>query len=621
MARSGTGRLASTAAVLTAVALLAGCKSAQPGGPVQGWDDATRDGWYNTDQGSRLMPVAWMRALEQPASDAAAPPQPFLDPGYLAGFRILPPRPGSALPIGFAVDAADDSRFVKTSLHWIAGASPAQDKVDWIGLNCAACHTAQMSYAGQTYTVDGAPSLFDFQGFVESADKALMQTRDSAGPGADGRRWDRFAKAVLGSQNDNAANRALLLAALGKLIDWETQTEALNHADLRYGFGRVDAVGHIFNRILLFGGAPQSSPNAADAPVSYPHLWNITKETQVQWDGIAQNAKLNIGATPTDYGAMGRNAGEVLGVFGEVVIKPRSGPLDISGFDSSINIGSLNAIEVALTRLTPPVWPKAFGEPGAIAVTDPSAGALSKAQVLTAGKALFDKNCSACHTPQEHYETMKTFAALGPENQTDEWMACNAWADTGASGALTGIPVNYVVGDPLAASAPVRALLETSVKGALVGQKKAFAEAAAQNIFGITPIPKATVLRFAQARPPSPKEQRLQLCMKNAADPLMAYKARPLEGIWATAPYLHNGSVPTLYDLLTPPAQRPKTFAVGTRAFDPRKVGYDTSPAAAGNTFTFDTTLLGNSNKGHVYGVGALTEAQRLELLEYLKTL
>ena len=55
--------------------------------------------------------------------------------------------------------------------------------------------------------------------------------------------------------------------------------------------------------------------------------------------------------------------------------------------------------------------------------------------------------------------------------------------------------------------------------------------------------------------------------------------------------------------------------------FDPTKVGYDTDPATEGNSFTFDTTLAGNSNKGHVYGVGNFSETQRLELLEYLKSL
>ena len=100
-----------------------------------------------------------------------------------------------------------------------------------------------------------------------------------------------------------------------------------------------------------------------------------------------------------------------------------------------------------------------------------------------------------------------------------------------------------------------------------------------------------------------------------------AYKARPLDGIWATAPYLHNGSVPTLYDLLRAPADRPASFNVGTREYDPVHVGYRTEPAAPGNGFTFNATGNGNSNEGHDYNVGRLTEAQRLALLEYLKTL
>ena len=52
-----------------------------------------------------------------------------------------------------------------------------------------------------------------------------------------------------------------------------------------------------------------------------------------------------------------------------------------------------------------------------------------------------------------------------------------------------------------------------------------------------------------------------------------AYKPRPLAGIWATAPFLHNGSVPTIYDLLSPVADRPKTFRVGSREYDTEKLG------------------------------------------------
>ena len=68
----------------------------------------------------------------------------------------------------------------------------------------------------------------------------------------------------------------------------------------------------------------------------------------------------------------------------------------------------------------------------------------------------------------------------------------------------------------------------------------------------------------------------------------------PLDGIWATAPYLHNGSVPTLRALLAPPDQRPKTFYVGSRDFDPVNVGYDIT--AGPDRFLFDTSIPGNRN-------------------------
>lgn len=605
------------AAAVSALAL-AGCHTTSTGVGPQGWDTAARNAWYQADQGSRMMPLQWFQALEQPdaAGPAGAAPKRFNDPAYLANFGILPPRPGQTLPIGFAVDRMDDdSHLTHTSLHW-SGTGP----VDWVGLNCAACHTAQMAYKDQTIMVDGGPSLFDFQSFIEALDQSLTQTRASANPGGDPGRWDRFAKAVLGT-SDTPDNRQRLLAAVDKLIAWEAQAEKLNHTDLRYGQGRVDAIGHIYNRVLMFGGAAQPTPNPADAPVSYPHLWNITKQTQLQWDGIVTNAKLEIGATPTDFGALGRNTGEVLGVFGETVVKAPAGPGDLSGFVSSVQLENLNNLEVLLTKLQPPAWPAAFGKPGDTPVKDPAGQAMAPDQVVAAGKDLFGKMCASCHTPHDHYETMVTFAQQG-SNLTDEWMACNAWAYTGASGAMAGIPADYVTGDKLGDTEPVRQLLTTAVKSTLVGKKGDFAKATAENIFGVTPLPRV-IKPQAQLAPgaPSPKDQRLALCMRNATNPLLAYKARPLEGIWATAPYLHNGSVPTLADLLKAPADRPQTFAVGTRTFDPKAVGYDTSPTAAGNRFVFDTRLVGNSNKGHVYGVEGLTADQRTELLEYLKTL
>jgi cytochrome c5 len=93
------------------------------------------------------------------------------------------------------------------------------------------------------------------------------------------------------------------------------------------------------------------------------------------------------------------------------------------------------------------------------------------------------------------------------------------------------------------------------------------------------------------------------------------YKPRPLEGVWATPPFLHNGSVPTLYQMLLPPEKRDKTFFVGRREFDPKHVGYVTTPDADGDDdgFWLDTTIAGNHNTGHAFSADAASWAKHLQ--------
>ena len=68
--------------------------------------------------------------------------------------------------------------------------------------------------------------------------------------------------------------------------------------------------------------------------------------------------------------------------------------------------------------------------------------------------------------------------------------------------------------------------------------------------------------------------------------------------MWASAPYLHNASVPTLWDLLTDADKRPRTFYIGNREFDPVKVGYVSAPGGP-HSFLMDTSRKGNGNGGH----------------------
>jgi hypothetical protein len=104
----------------------------------------------------------------------------------------------------------------------------------------------------------------------------------------------------------------------------------------------------------------------------------------------------------------------------------------------------------------------------------------------------------------------------------------------------------------------------------------------------------------------------------------VGYANQPLDGIWLRAPYLHNGSVPTLRDLLEPAAARPKAFYRGDDVYDARRVGFVSAvPARDGvRFFRYDTTVPGNSNAGHegaAYGT-QLPPADKDALVAFLKT-
>jgi hypothetical protein len=143
--------------------------------------------------------------------------------------------------------------------------------------------------------------------------------------------------------------------------------------------------------------------------------------------------------------------------------------------------------------------------------------------------------------------------------------------------------------------------------------------------------------------PPTPRSDRDRMNghRPNGIRAPLAYKARPLNGIWATAPFLHNGSVPTLWALLSPYDERPKRFWLGNREFDPVLVGYRTEAVPGGFELVAANVqrdgrvvpVRGNWNGGHLFDVPTprnqgkgiigrpLTPAERRALVEYLKSL
>lgn len=99
------------------------------------------------------------------------------------------------------------------------------------------------------------------------------------------------------------------------------------------------------------------------------------------------------------------------------------------------------------------------------------------------------------------------------------------------------------------------------------------------------------------------------------------YVALPLDGLWLRAPYLHNGSVPSLADLLKAPDQRPTLFYRGYDVYDQESVGFVSyGPEAEQQGFRYDTSVPGNGNQGHLYGT-ELPADDKKNLIEYLKTL
>ncbi|MES2757160.1 MAG: di-heme-cytochrome C peroxidase [Pseudomonadota bacterium] len=573
----------------------------------QGWTIADKAQWHSLSQGSRLIPRSWLIALEQAEVD-----RPFLQRSHIDSFRyILDPAP---LPVGFVVDAQSDRKFSEiTRLRWKKGQG---DREPWVGMNCAACHTTELAFRGNRMRIEGAPALADFQGFMKSMNSALAATL------RDQQKWNRFAGQVLAG-SDDSGNRKMLRDALDSLTGWQLLVERTNHTDLQYGFSRVDAFGHIFNKILLRTGGADQPSNPSDAPVNYPFLWNTSQHDVVQWNGMASNQRIG----RIDIGALGRNVGEVTGVFADITYTPPGLATTRNGYQTSADAKNLLALEELVSRLKPPAWPDALPP--------------IDADRWEAGRLLFNQACASCHEVLERDDLGKRFAAnltpiFGSQPLgTDPWMACNAYTYQAKTGIMQDTRERLFIGRRYGDTEQLSDLLGTTVIGSIFNRRSEVVDAAfarqdletilvSANFFNWRKPLSLEEMGAARELFEADKDQRLERCMSVTDKSRMSYKGRPLTGVWATAPYLHNGSVPTLYDLLLPPDSRPRTFRLGTREFDPQKVGFVTADTPD-NSFVFETRdatgrlIAGNSNLGHDYGNATFTEEQRRALVEYMK--
>jgi hypothetical protein len=654
----------------------------------QNWSTADRHWFHHANQGTATFPVpyAWFLALEQPGIHLFTRPGMLADSAYLEQFGFIPS------PKSVDVDQATLSRFgysappdakTETIAAPVAGLQPtpvenfdglpvgfarmvgATDpgtgapEPDMIGLTCAACHTGHINYKGVSVRFDGGPGMVDLKKLEIATGESILATLPTL-PGVPGR-FNRFAARVLGP-NASPADLDGLKKGLKKASDFviaqltvpQKANKANNQKDTEEGFGRLDALNRIGNQVFYTDLAAaglsgyENNLHAQDAPVSFPPIWTVPWLWWAQYDGSIEQPII-------------RNAGEALGVAALVNLSPNPPPEAL--FRSSVALENLVHIEDMLRGPNPFLQnPKGFAGlqapkwPSQIFPNDTEWKI--KPERVSKGRAIYAEICAECHLgPVDDPVFDKQF----PDKSfwtSDHWKNLNTpnpvldEVEKGVAGMGT---------DP--AQAEVLAKRPVNVPGFFnlnpVSDLDSLGKCGALPVSTSTEMPFSIALmivvdkvseKWMQDRKLSPDDQKaLWGPRSNCPNPMPGaphYRARPLNGVWATAPYLHNGSVASLYWLLTPAANRPTQFCMGgSRDFDPEKVGF---AAAAGEKSTcgtgetlFSTTdsdgnpIHGNSNLGHSLEGSAvapdehkagvigrlLTDPERYDLIEYLKTL
>lgn len=523
----------------------------------QGWTDENnfRDISYNLTQGSQLIPYEIFMGLEVQENKDKLHSVKVMDTlRFLPSYDASPHNPDK-LAVGFVKDIDKTGK-------------------EWIGLTCAACHTGQIDVNGVSIRLDGAPAMADFIGFLETTQKSLAATHD------DKNKLKRLAKKMY--RKDWKNNLTSLKSELQK---YDEKLQGIIYRDsgpTQQGHGRVDAFGSIGNQIFVDDLKNENNFKVSNAPVSYPVLWDTPQLENVQWTGNVQNP-------------LGRNYGEVLGTFGK---------LDLTNpgtfLENSVKVTNIFHLEEMLRVLKSPQWPSQyFGELDAEKVEE---GKTLYTQIGESGYA-----CVSCHTLKD--ETGNYPLTPAQENafgkqfiKTILTPVAEIGTDSSAADAIYQ-PFIVDVGPIIASIVGTQYLPRTDIQSIIVslGLRQAFTE---------LELTQAEIYAYIGYRVYAPGYDEPM--------DIYSYKARPLNGVWASSPYLHNASVRTLRDLLNTESKREKTFYTGTRKFDTEQVGFKSIQNEEAQEF--DVSLDGNHNTGHNYGT-YFTPEQKDALVEYLKSL
>jgi hypothetical protein len=555
----------------------------------QNWTTKQRDWFHHADQGTQTfgIPYEWFLALEQPQISLSAPGL-VSDPTYLDRYGFIPSDTGSGksdLPVGFAhgspMHEADGAPWLNPQTN--AGLTS-------LGLTCAACHTGRLTYQDTTLLIDGGPALLNLDEFQDGVALSLLYTRYVPF------RFDRFADRVLGPGANREAKSQLsrqLDQVVSQVKNIAGLEDKVKKQSILEGYTRLDALNRIGNTVFAVDLNAPANFVGFSAPVHFPRIWNSSWFTWVQYNGSIEQPMI-------------RNAGEALGVLAHVSLTGSKNDL----YSSTVQVNTVYEIEQLLAGspapdaqsgfhgLVSPKWPAQILPPI-------NAGLAAK------GAGLYKQHCQGCHMAPVTDAAFWTSGQWSPANSAGE-----RYLD------LLQIPTSHIGTDPAEAADMANRRVATPPELGITTNE--FGPALGQ-------VVQSTVDRwYSSQQPPisAAMQEQMNGNRPNKLQTPLSYKVRPLNGIWATPPYLHNASVPNLYALLSPVEERPKQFYLGSREYDPVNVGYRVDEFPGG--FLFDTTIRGNSNSGHEFAnspgkpgvIGPqLSPEERRALIEYLKTL
>ena len=566
----------------------------------QNWTETQRQWYHHAVQGTATLfvPHEWFMALERPELKLFGTPGLFSDNDYLLRFGFIPsPKSAdneSGLPVGFAIDKEFQDPLGGKPIHAL-------------GYTCAACHTGHMTYRGTEIRIDGGPAMTDITKLSTASGVALLYTKYIPF------RFNRFAKRVLGEEYNSESKKELkqqFNQVWKELKRVKSLEDSVAKDSVEEGFARLDALSRIGNQVF---GVRFKAENyhPKNAPVNFPHIWSAPWFDWVQYDASIMQPIV-------------RNAGEAMGVMAAINLTGKKE----TRFASTVKVQSLVDIEQLIAGEPPPTDQRAFNGLRAPKWPEKILGRIDTGKA-DHGKKLYTELCQGCHLP--------------PVNSAEFWKE-EHWTTPNAAGRrylrVPEIPIDEIGTDPMQAKALADRTIDTEGMGlnttvyARLDSKpcKAVTVTDGKAVpYGLAlgAVVQETVGYWYDTHNTSPEDrERMNGYRPNCLQPAMLYKARPLNGVWATAPYLHNGSVPNLYALLSPADERPKEFYLGNQEFDPKHVGYESGEFK--NGFELDTALKGNSNRGHEFNDGPksngvikrlLSPEERMALIEYLKTL